>query len=269
MWETASPHQVQVAWDAQQRRYDSLRLAGKKGIQNDLLRAACHGQPVRIGCIDERDPIMATIAGIGPLLKLPIAGSGVLLNSQQRLVVVQAIKSAELNVKAVSYHAGCGACQAVAHQLREDNVDRLAEQTARQLAEAFNIVRPLRSWYETGADIAMIGQPSLHHARALVISGTPVFNPHVLGWPEVFHVSARFAPDDEALRTEVGFAISIASGDYGVGRGRLRQQPLLVVIVGDSTNSAFSVESIVKRISSILSTHQDILEIIRVVAPSA
>lgn len=256
---------IQRWWEAQAAAYanlDELTNVSPSHKYGLAWNRAFQARTVFIGCIDERVPNKYR-----NWLKLPIAGSGVLLTTEQRLAVVERIQKAGVDVRVISYHEGCGACQAVAH---EQGLEAwpLSEQVAREMNESFGLNQaPWRIGYGPASDHQMAGDPRFHHARAIVVTGSTYFDSGLLGWPDPFLVSARFAADDQALRTEVGFAISIANGQHGMGNARLRQQPLLIVIIGDPRNAYLSAEAIEARLAPILGNHQDIIKIILLTAP--
>ena len=72
------------------------------------------------------------------------------------------------------------------------------------------------------------------------VDGTGKFDPSLVpGLPKGFVVSRRYLPSEYA-REEVKVSVGIATGPHGFGARVTKEEPLLIVVVGDPHDPDFS-----------------------------
>lgn len=230
------------AWEDQEERYRSLRrletgeslaeiygwAAVQEAFRNDLELVVC--------CMDER-------VQVGPgQKKVAIAGSGILLSTDQLTRFVTAMRHAGRVVRVTS-HEGCGACAMFCESkgFPVQRAEKEGQDFAARLTDRLNLPPAAlgRCGYPRNGkpqpDFPMEGNPHFHHARNIVVDWTGRFRPMALPFPASFELSARHYPDSAQVLTELRAAVGIAFGGHGFGAERYHGdgKKLLVTIVHD------------------------------------
>lgn len=150
--------------------------------------------------------------------KMGLAGEGILLNDDQKQVLIANLKG---RVKQVSSHDTCGAA-AIAHP--GEKSDSEGASWAKELATAI------------GADYVNVSAKDfvspVHHERALVADATGKFDcANLAGFPPQFISSASsFGLDDQYIKTEIKTLTGIALGDHGLGERFNTENPFYVIV---------------------------------------
>lgn len=183
-------------------------------------------------CIDEGTP-----GGIH------LAGAGCLLSSAEALATVK-----EAAVSGIYSHAGCGAAARAAKEqgIPPDGVEQFAQDHARALAEAAQV--PYLGHIQKKE---LKRPPEAHVARVVYYDGTGRFDPsQVKELPKGFVVSRRYLRGDYAAE-EVTVSAGIATGDHGFGRRITNEEPFMVIVVGDPSDPAYTVEALTKEVEGV------------------
>lgn len=260
---------LERAWEGTRGPYRQLlRLINEEPetvYGAEALRQSVATAPKTITCIDERCAL--------PQPRIGLAGAGVLMNPDDAIQSARQIQGHGLTIETVTYHEGCGACELARQEYCQhhpgaqiESID-MGYQSAKQMMELLGLQgEPVRCGYSREAQLKMRGAPEFHDARAIVLDGTGRFNPAVLGLPPSFHHSVCFEKPGYSAN-ELGIAITIAKEEHGFGYGRLREEPLAVVLIGDPIDSNQSVDALSERFHHVLDVHQDIVQVIRLTAP--
>lgn len=176
-----------------------------------------------IRCIDEGTP-----GGVH------LAGSGILLGKER------AVKTLiEAGAEGVYSHAGCGAAKLFAsrNNLDTEMADEYGETWARELAVSLDV--PYKGHI---AKSQLRRPPELHTARIVYYDGTgELGDAERAGLPRGFVISRRYT-DAEYASEEARIAVSIAFGDHGFGEKFTKEEPLIIVPVGDPLHPDFFLE---------------------------
>ncbi len=195
--------------------------------QNRLHRATAQ-LPVAVKCIDERVVLDQPALGL--------AGSGVLLSDEDFAIVSKKLKA--IGIKLATYHEHCGACSLFCDEWQKTTgqsraIMEVAHESACKLQNYFNPKSYVHlAGYSDECHINMIGDPSLHHARAIIIDYSGRFNARELNLPAAFLISAAYHPSPAYTTKEINIALSIALGSHGFGVEMFSSEPLAVVCIG-------------------------------------
>lgn len=237
-------------WEKQERNVLKIYALGAaahfKKIEN--LNKAFQLKDHSIRCIDEGTP-----NGIH------MAGSGILLSEEK---AVEALKKA--NADGVYSHEECGAAglYAKANSLDPAKADEYGKEWAVKIAAKAGIP------YKGHIGIGEMKRPSgLHIARVAYYDGTGKFDCSVDdNMPAGFVISRRFLEKDYALE-EAKVSVSIALGGHGYGELITKDDPFLIIVIGDPSNPEFSVDKLKAELSGIEKVHAGRVMIDGFVAP--
>ena len=161
------------------------------------------------------------------------AGSGILVEGEERTVFIQSLKDA--GVEHVTSHTGCGAAALYRelHGITEQTVDEVAIAGAKKIAQEIGV--------PYGGHIETLTRPKeFHQARVIYVDGTGHFNPSkVEGLLPGFVISRKFMSPSQAA-FEVGIAIAIAFGHHGFAEKFTAEYPLILVALGDEEQEELS-----------------------------
>ncbi|MEK7461192.1 MAG: hypothetical protein AAB647_03205 [Patescibacteria group bacterium] len=239
------------AWGNQQSAYErTLRLLRESPEQVfgvDKLREAFKILPSAIVCMDE-----GVSLGDASATEIGIAGSGIFLTDEEVEQLAATIRANRLPINSVTYHDACGAAGLFAAEHGFDPTVA-ARAAAKRLMRALRLEGdPVRVGYN-GAPIAMDRDPRFHRNRAVIIDGTGRINAPILGLPAALQLSARYYPSPHRLREEVALAETIAMDPHGgFGERFTPDQPLLLILVGDESNTSWDLTSLYDTLQSVL-----------------
>jgi hypothetical protein len=275
--------QVIDRWQSQQPAYDMLKRLATEPAESvyemQKLVESFSVQPTIVACIDER-----VMAGDATTPKIAIAGTGILMNEEEFTALVDELK--KYGITKVTFHgetpahggedAPCGACAAYCKAAGKDDPYEAGREIAMKMMQGLDIAgEPDWAPYVAEAD------KKLHDARAIIVDGSGRFNPAVLGLPPAFQSSVRYYGDNDSyMNKELGAAIGIAKG-HGFGRwfdpetsgdqesDPVLHEPLLIALVGDSSDPRFTAEALEQRLAPTLHEHADMIQVVRLTVPSA
>ncbi|NQV89949.1 hypothetical protein HQ487_00905 [Candidatus Uhrbacteria bacterium] len=234
--------EMEASWEEQERVIRSVLDQGIEAYTASLegLSKAFETEDHTLCCIDEG----------APFGDMRSAGSGILLEGEERTVFIQKLKDA--GVKEVTSHEACGAAGLYREQkgITDKSVKEVAVEGAQRMAQDLGV--PYKGHIEK-----LTRPMDFHNARVIYIDGTGSFNPSALeGLPQGFVISRRFMTPTQAS-AEAGIAMSIALGDHGFGKKFTHKEPLLIVVIGESNGGECSVEKIQSEMEQLLVFHTD------------
>lgn len=235
-----SRQEMEAYWENQERMIRAVLQQGFEAYTASLDQSsrAFETEDHTLCCIDEG----------APFGDMRSAGSGMLLEGEERVLFIKRLRSA--GVKEVTSHEACGAAGLYREQkgITDKSVREVAIEGAQRMAEELGV--PYKGHIEK------LERPmDFHHARVVYIDGTGSFNPSVVeGLPQGFVISRRFMTPSQAS-AEAGIAMSIALGDHGFGKKFTQKEPLLVIVIGESETDEFSVESLQAEMEQLLASH--------------
>ncbi|MFH0861873.1 MAG: hypothetical protein V1875_02480 [Candidatus Altiarchaeota archaeon] len=225
-----SIHEVKrMNWRPQQGMYRRIYAEGFSAYSLSLrdLSAAFIRSDRVVRCIDEGTP-----GGIR------LAGQGILLGLDK---TVDVLRDAE--VEGVTAHQGCGACGIYAKNagLECNITDKYGVEWSKKLAEALDV-------HYKGLILGknMLRPKGRHIARITYYDGSGRFDcAKSRGLPPGFVISRRYLEKHyEYARQEIEISISIAMGPHGFGEMLTKEDPYMVVAIGDPQDDTFSVEKL-------------------------
>ena len=174
--------------------------------------------------------------------KMGVAGEGILLDPEEWLLLVQALKAKKAALGKellITGHEGCGAA-GMAHP-GDPNSDQYGYATAQKLA------------LETGNRYQEVNHENfvspIHNERALVVEGTGKFD--VANWPEFppqfISSSAALGLGDSYVAKEIAALTGIAMGDHGFSDQRFNaESPFYIVVSATDTNQLRGLLAVAK-----------------------
>lgn len=158
-----------------------------------------------------------------PGIKIALAGEGILLNDEERALVIKVIR--EKNIL-ITGHQGCGAAKMLHH---ESISDQKGYEHAQQLAaDSGNRYKPVN--HEEF-------RSPIHDERALVVDGTLRFD--VAGWknfpPQFLSSAAAFGLNDEYIAKEANALTGIALSDHGFHKRFNAANPFYIIVCAKDT----------------------------------
>lgn len=219
--------EIETYWNEQSPLFHTLYEEGVERYARGLdgLKDAFEHSDRCVRCIDEGTPGGARLAG-----------SGILLGKEKATEVLK-----KADIEGVYSHAGCGAAKLFASRNNLDaaRADEYGEEWARELALSLGV--PYKGHIEKDQ---LRRPPDLHTARVVYYDGTGMLgDAERAGLPKGFVVSRRYTDADYA-REEARIAISIALGDHGFGRKITKENPLIIIPIGDPRHPDFSLEKL-------------------------
>ncbi len=241
--ETLTEIEEQALWEQQNRDYQRLLTLENRTAAlvfgKDALEQSVSRLPTAVVCDDERVAVNDS-----SVVELAIAGSGVLMTDNQRENAIAKMQRAGIDVEQlqITCHDGCGACAVwkQEHPNEPMTVREVEEQAAtrlRTIAGAKPLVQRVGYSESTPKIFQMQGHASIHHARVIVLDGTGRLDLGSLNLPASLLMSVRYAPDDGYLKYELEIMASIPMGKHGFRDRFTREDPLLLVVVGDPYHS--------------------------------
>jgi hypothetical protein len=170
--------------------------------------------------------------------KLALAGEGLLLEPEDRAILVKAIKEQGLTITG---HENCGAA-GIAHPGPES--DDYGYQKAKELvADTGNAYREVHHDEFTS---------SVHNERTLVLEGTGRFNVADLeGFPGQFISSAsHFGLSAEYQKTEAKALIGIALGDHSFGKRFDKENPFYLIVSAKDEEQLKTITALAEEIAA-------------------
>jgi hypothetical protein len=264
-------------WNRQQESYNQLNRLSEESAEvvysPEKLAEAFAMEPETVACVDER-----VMASDTQKPKIAIAGSGILLSEEEFVLFVENIKASK--TKNITFHgeedAPCGACAAFCAAQGGGDPKKAGTAAAQRLIDSAGLGgEPIWAPYDEGSD------KGIHDARAIVIDGSGRFNPAVLDFPKAFQSSVRyFGESDNYMNKELDVIMGIALG-HGFGKwfeaesagdkgsDPVKHQPLLIVLVGDPSQSQWTVEALQQRLQPTLAKYGHVAQVVSLSMPSA
>lgn len=214
-------------------------------------------------CPDER--IKDTIRA-----PLGIFGSGHGLGEIDWRCITMMMRMAGINLThrlEVSYHADCAKC---------GGIDEVAFNAALQAQDFLGCRNDVISsgFDRQKASIPMYGDPGFHHAMAVVLDFSGVFNARLLRkvlkvFPYAFHVTALFAPSEQMMAEWIHLLATIIYGDHGMGREIINENGVIAFVFGNPANPNFSIKEVMPVINAPLNqAFGDDLRLVALDAPN-
>lgn len=169
-----------------------------------------------------------------------LAGSGILLDEENAEEILR-----KADVDGVWSHEGCGAAElyAAENNLDPEKSDEYGIEWAKKIAGKLNVP------YKGHVTLEQMHRPAgFHIARVAYYDGTGQFDPlKISELPAGFVISRKYL-DPEYARKETEIAFSIANGNHGFGGKITKEEPFLIIPIGDSRNSQFSYKTLKKEL---------------------
>lgn len=196
-----------------------------------------------------------------------LAGSGILYKKNQikdpnerRKALATQLRGK--NITGVRSHCGCGACALFAQEMGLGNVEKIAQEWGRRLAEDLGV--PYKGHVEP------VRRPKkFHNALIAYYDGTGRFeDPARAGLPPGFTYSRGILDDAEQGAFELDLARQIAMGAHGFGERFTPDHPFHLAVIGDPDRKAFSEDFLLQEADAIAKRHPNV-RVIALRAPKA
>lgn len=239
---------IKKYWEKQGEILKKIKEQG--GIANYIktvsnIADAFKGNDLTVCCIDEGTPYGC----------IRFAGS-LILNQDKAEKFIPLLKN--VGVMGVYSHTGCGAAQFYAKQnnLDVDKADEYGIDWAKKLAEMIGV--SYKGHIGIQGTEPMKRPKEFHIARVIYYDGTGRFNPDkVKDLPSGFVISRRYHLDAGSALNEVKIAISIATGNHGLGDLINKTSPIIIILIGDDNDKNFSINKMKFEIGEILEEYKD------------
>jgi hypothetical protein len=104
--------------------------------------------------------------------------------------------------------------------------------------------------------------PAFHDEVVIYYSGTNSLGLQNLpGLPRGFRLSRRYYSSAEAALYETEVAVQIAFGSHGLGSRFTSEKPLIIVALGDASESQFSAAALVQELTGLANDRVKIIEV--------
>ena len=246
------PTRHQLWGDQQDAMIRLLRLvteAQEDVYHTELIRSAFALWPRVIVCMDERvsleDPEVPEIG---------VPGNGIFFSKREVSQFIWNLCVMGISIDSAPFHDHCGAWKMFAkHVFNKHNavIDPISagKGATKRLNTALGLeTKPVRVGYGSEAQYTMLGHPSFHHARGVVIDGSGRLNAARLGLPAMLHLSVRYFPNVRQMIKSARLAQAIAMGSHGFGDWFTSWNPFVILLVGDPTSPAWTTRALRARL---------------------